>query len=189
MLSTTDFQYQTNEYSSFIPPAIFSPYVQKPNLTPQQMLAGTALTSQSSASSNVRFATTDCDIASDFFSGISFGNTAAFKNEQFKQSIAISKISAFWKKFLLDPIAPNDVDAISVTVEYIFEAISQFGPGAIDLNKLAEDRVSGEHLAAILRATSTWKSLIPGWKAALHVAEIALVRVGIDPQDALVGLS
>jgi hypothetical protein len=93
-----------------------------------------------------------------------------------------------WQKFLLDPKAAVDVDAISETIESVFVTIDQYGVGAVELGKYKAEQVSGEHLAAILRATSSARDQIAGWNSALEIAAAALVRAGRDPADALFGM-
>lgn len=168
-------------------PAI-SPYQQRPLLPIQQWVAMVDKDLRVSSVSNTDVSLSCQNMASPSFRKNSFADTLAFKNEQAKQTRAISVLADGWKHFLLDPAAPVDVDAISETVDFIFEAITQFGPGAIDLTRLSAERVNGEHLAAILRVTSSWKSRIPGWAAALMVAKESLVLAGSDPSDALIGL-
>ena len=84
--------------------------------------------------------------------------------------------------------APSDVDAISRTIDGVFEAAIQLGPKAIDLREINPAQVHGEHLAAVLRATFAFRDRTPGWQHAIGVARIALERAGLDPEDALYGL-
>lgn len=93
-----------------------------------------------------------------------------------------------WKKCVFDPSAPTDVDAIALTIHNTFQALSKYGPKAIDLRYLAVSYVNGEHLASVLRATSTWQDQVPGWRPALWIAASALQQAGIDPKDALAGM-
>ena len=69
-----------------------------------------------------------------------------------------------------------------------FEALVELGPGSINLNGLVASRVQGEHLASILRMTSSFRDLTPGWEFALEVAKDALSRGGVDYREALAGL-
>jgi hypothetical protein len=93
-----------------------------------------------------------------------------------------------WQRLVLDPGAPVDVDAISETVDAIYEVIDAYGPAIISFEDVRSERVQGEHLAAALRATSPWRQEILGWQTALDVARDALASGGVDPNDALYGL-
>lgn len=93
-----------------------------------------------------------------------------------------------WQRFVLDPSASSDVDALSETVESVFDAMAAYGPSFIVLSGLSPATVQGEHLAAVLRTTFVWRSEVPGWNDALTVAAQALAAAGVDPGDALFGL-
>lgn len=84
--------------------------------------------------------------------------------------------------------ASTDIEHLSHTVEAALLAISEFGPQVIDLHNLSPTEVQGEHLATLLRATSTWKAEISGWEETLNIAAQALTESGIDPADALYGM-
>ena len=71
----------------------------------------------------------------------------------------------------------------------VLEAIAKDGPTAISLTQLDATRVQGEHLATILRVTFKWRAQVPGWNSALSIAEAALRRQGIKPEEALYGLN
>jgi hypothetical protein len=93
-----------------------------------------------------------------------------------------------WLQSVLNPQAPVDVDSISRTVEATFDALSNSGPSAIDVQGFDPNFVQGEHLAAVLRVTYRWRQHVLGWEQALAVAEAALRRQGVDARDALTGL-
>ncbi|MCG9027008.1 hypothetical protein LH462_11410 [Laribacter hongkongensis] len=97
-------------------------------------------------------------------------------------------LAAQWGKFLLDPQAPYDADALTETVDPLFDALSRLGAGAIDLRGLSPERANGVHLAVVLRATFSTRELTPGWDEALEVARKALQRDHLDETDALVGM-
>lgn len=101
---------------------------------------------------------------------------------------AAASVMAPWKRHLFDVASSVDVDALSETIEGVYNTISLLGPGWLDLTALDAGSVQGEHLAAILRATAPWQEYIPGWGEALSVSEAALKRSGVDPLDALFGL-
>jgi hypothetical protein len=99
-----------------------------------------------------------------------------------------SRATKAWQRHVLNPAAPADVDAISETVAAVFDALAAYGPTGVSLLNLAAADVQGEHLAATLRASYRLRDKVPGWKDALIVADEALRRNGMDPDDALVGL-
>lgn len=101
---------------------------------------------------------------------------------------ALLQVLRQWKRYVFDPSSPTDVDAISETVDRVFDVISEFGPGALSLVGIRPEKVQGEHLAAVLRASSSWADTVPGWRDALNVAALALSNAGIDPNDALYGM-
>lgn len=81
-----------------------------------------------------------------------------------------------------------EVDDLTVTAESVLEAISEFGPKILNLSLLDSNQVQGEHLATVLRTSFDWRDNVPGWNEALQVARQALLREGVDPEDALYGL-
>ncbi|WP_156320518.1 hypothetical protein [Pseudomonas lini] len=81
-----------------------------------------------------------------------------------------------------------EVDDLTITAEAVLDAISEFGPKILNLSLLDSNRVQGEHLATVLRTSFDWRDNVPGWNEALLVARQALVREGVDPEDALYGL-
>lgn len=93
-----------------------------------------------------------------------------------------------WKEFVMTPAAPTDVDALTETVDGVLTVIEDIGPEFLSLSGLRPDKVNGEHLAALLRASSTWHTSVPGWEDALEVAKESLKRSGQDPEDALYGM-
>lgn len=101
-----------------------------------------------------------------------------------KQTVAIEK----WGKNVFNPHASADVDALTETVEAVLDAVTEFGPSVIKLNGLIAKNVQCEHLAALLRVSSTWQGEITGWNEALVIANDAVVLSGADPQDILFGM-
>jgi len=108
--------------------------------------------------------------------------------ETHNQESSALKVATKWKHHLYSIHSATDVDAISDTVESVFEAVTQLGPTSVDLRGVASNSVNAEHLVAVLRATNASKDLIPGWKHALGEAPAALRRAGLDPEEVLVGL-
>ncbi|GLS95842.1 hypothetical protein [Piscinibacter gummiphilus] len=93
-----------------------------------------------------------------------------------------------WQRHVLDPHATADVDALTETVEAALEFISEFGPPTLSLEYFRSGSVQCEHLAAVLRASCSWRQEIPGWDEAVEVARVAAEAAGLDPEDVLYGL-
>lgn len=93
-----------------------------------------------------------------------------------------------WQHHVLNPAASVDVDALTETVEATLDIIGESGPAALSLVGLRPEAVQGEHLATLLRASSTWRDQIPGWADALAVDIEALRKAGVEPKDALFGM-
>jgi hypothetical protein len=93
-----------------------------------------------------------------------------------------------WRRFVVDRASSTDVDALTETVEAVLDFIAEFGPGALSLGGMNRDRVQCEHLAALLRATSSWRANIPGWYDALNLARAASADAGLDAEDILFGM-
>lgn len=118
----------------------------------------------------------------------SFLDSAAYIAAQREELHRIADLAVRWKKYLLKPDAPVDVDALSETVDAIYDAIDRFGPGSIDLTGLTGAQVNGEHLAVILRASIPFRTQIPGWSEARAVAVEALQIANIPVGDVLAGI-
>ncbi|QDQ25639.1 hypothetical protein FNU76_04310 [Chitinimonas arctica] len=93
-----------------------------------------------------------------------------------------------WQRLVMNPEAATDVDSLTETVEAGLEFIAEFGPQKLVLTTLTSQCVQAEHLAALLRATSTWSCEVIGWNAALQVAKGAADLAGLDPADVLFGM-
>lgn len=104
------------------------------------------------------------------------------------QVSARAAISEQWRRLVLDPGAPADVDSLTETVESTLDYVAEFGPGALDLSGLNPAGVQCEHLASVLRATSFWQDEVPGWHQALVVAQEACEQAGQDADDVLFGM-
>lgn len=181
MMANCDALGHTIDHRMFNPPAVYAPHYQRPPNFDEHVLWAMYATSDFHSLNR-------STVPERFATSSSFIDTQAFKLQLNRQTKAIAEFSVYWKKFLSDPNADVDVDAISESIDFVYEAIDQFGPGGVDLNNLEASHVSGEHLAAILRATSSWKTLVPGWTEALAVAVDALKLAKIDVDDALIGL-
>lgn len=108
-------------------------------------------------------------------------------NGRSKQIEALCRAN-IWQVNLLNRTADTSVDAISVTVDSVLEAISYGGPSIVNLSFLKPEFVNAEHLVAILRTTFSWRDQVPGWKNALQAAPVILKMYGLDPEDELFGL-
>ena len=94
-----------------------------------------------------------------------------------------------WRKNVLDLGAATDVDALTETVESVLDVVAEFGPGFLVFRNLSPSNVQVEHLAAALRASSSWKDEIASWDDALQVAKAAADLSNIDPGDVLFGMT
>lgn len=119
---------------------------------------------------------------------LSILDSQSYLAELNKSSAAIEKNAANWKRYIFDLSAPNDVDALSETIEAIYDAIDRYGPGSVNLATLPTTAINGEHLAAILRSTYSFRNQIIGWDHAREIAIKALQSASIDIDDALAGL-
>ena len=119
---------------------------------------------------------------------VSHLDSAEFTRIKAQRVEGASVLSEQWKKLLLDRDAAVNANALTLTARPVFQALLQFGPGAVDLRDLPVERVNGVHLAVILRATLTKKNLTPGWADALSVARAAIARDKLSEADALGGL-
>jgi len=94
-----------------------------------------------------------------------------------------------WRRHICNLSAPASVDALTETVQSTVDFIGKFGPQLLDLSNLNPEKVHCEHLAALLRATSSLKKRVPGWSHALEVAKVAVNNAGQDIDDVLFGMS
>lgn len=186
MLAFADVHPPVVDQSFFNTTVIRAQYTQRPPLTPEQMLAAASISKTGRLSNTQLFS--EILLSGNGFTLNSFTDTLAFKAEQLKQADAIASISRLWEVYLFNPQSSVDVDVISESIDHVYEAIDRFGPGAVDLTKISENEVNGEHLAAILRISSPWKNQVPGWNSALEVAANALKLAGIHADEALAGL-
>lgn len=93
-----------------------------------------------------------------------------------------------WQRYLFDPTAPYDAETLAKTTVSLVKELALKGPRSISLQGLGVSKVSGMHLAVILRATASNRKDILGWKMALEIARAALNRDSINPAYALIGL-
>lgn len=89
---------------------------------------------------------------------------------------------------LLEPAVASDVDAISDTVEHVYELLSKWGPAALDFHRflLAKNPI---HVAAMLRVSVDVKDLVLGWDTALAYAIDLSTSCDLDVDDVLFGLT
>jgi hypothetical protein len=91
-------------------------------------------------------------------------------------------------KHLHNPSAPVDVDALTETVGRLVDLVGEHGFHYLDLTTVTPSTVNGEHLAAVLRITSSNRILVKGWNHALQVARVALHQQGVNVADVLFGI-
>lgn len=93
---------------------------------------------------------------------------------------------------IIDFISKNNkdtsVDNLTKTAESALGWLIVNGISNLDLSGLIPEDVNCEHLALILRMTSTFKDSIIGWNNALEVAQTAATLSSLDPSDILFGL-
>mgnify|MGYP003412424189 FL=1 len=82
----------------------------------------------------------------------------------------------------------TSVDNLTKTAESAFAWLLLNGISNLDLSGLIPEEVNAEHLALLLRVTSTFKDSIEGWHDALEVAQISVTLASLDPTDILFGL-
>lgn len=99
-----------------------------------------------------------------------------------------AKATEKWRRYVFNPQSSADVDALTETVEAVLDAVSEFGPSVLKINGLRAKNVNGEHLAALLRVSSTWQNDIAGWSEALSIAVEAVSQSGADPDDIFFGM-
>lgn len=118
----------------------------------------------------------------------SYGSAALAEVEVSLKTRELATATSRWQKNVLNRTAPDDVDSLTETVDAVMEVIVGVGPYALSLVGLNPSVVHAEHLAAVLRASSSWRDEVPGWDEALHVAKAAAVGSNLDVDDVLFGL-
>lgn len=93
-----------------------------------------------------------------------------------------------WRSRLLTRNGPDDVDAISETVESVIDALTWFGPRSVSFDDFDVSYANASHLVAVLRTTFNWRREVPGWSNALRAAHQVLADQGLNPEDELFGL-
>lgn len=127
----------------------------------------------------------------DYIGGYELGSFYA-SNEHYLMKLRDAAIKdcvvQLVRRAVTNPRLDADVDSLTATVSVVLECVSAYGPGEVDLKGLTADEVQCEHLAATLRATSTWRTQVPGWDEALNIAASASRIHGLEPNDVLFGL-
>lgn len=82
----------------------------------------------------------------------------------------------------------TSVDSLTKTAESALGWLLLNGVSHLDLSGLVPEDVNCEHLALILRMTSTFKDSVEGWHDALSVAQTAASIANLNPSDVLFGL-
>lgn len=122
------------------------------------------------------------------FKTASYANAYGVAIERRSAQELLAQSLSRWKLHAYSSNSSDDVDAISETVQYIFETLEQLGAYAIDLSDVREDSIHPEHMAAVLRATYQCKSQVKGWTDALNCAKNAAMATGKNIQDIFFGL-
>lgn len=135
----------------------------------------------------VPVAVSSLQIAAPILDG-SQADSPMFQAEWQARLHAAEQQGILWRRHVLDPNALVDTDMISETVDHVFQMASRFGPSSLDFRGLRVEAVNGEHLAAALRASSSFSHMVLGWDNALQVAYEAILAAGGDPQDVLFGM-
>lgn len=118
----------------------------------------------------------------------SFGDLAHLYIRAGLEAWKMAEANSRWSKYVLNPLAETDVDTLTETVEATLDFIEEFGPERLSLQGIPYNFVQPEHLAALLRASSTWRDSVPGWSEALMSAATAVESAGGDPEDVLFGM-
>jgi hypothetical protein len=118
----------------------------------------------------------------------SFSEVAALDLKTGRRTFDMAEATRQWRRHVFNPYASSSVDALTATVEAAFDFVSEFGPESLSLREIQGKLVQPEHLAALLRATSTWRDQIPGWADALNAAAVAVKSAGMDSEDVLFGM-
>jgi len=82
----------------------------------------------------------------------------------------------------------TSIDNLTKTAESALGWLIVNGVSHLDLSGLIPEDINCEHLALILRMTSTFKDSIIGWDDAITVAQTAATLSNLDPTDILFGL-
>ena len=104
------------------------------------------------------------------------------------QAWKLAEATKQWRRHIFNPRSSADVNMLTETVEATLDFVLEFGPESLSLKSIQNSLVQAEHLAALLRASSTWRNKIPGWSEALVAAVAAVKSAGQDPEDVLFGM-
>jgi hypothetical protein len=94
-----------------------------------------------------------------------------------------------WLWLVSDKHSPTDRRSLKKTAKATFDVINRSGPGELDLWLLEVGKVSGPHLAMVLRCAFPWKDKISGWDRAMTIARWAVMSEGRKPKEVLFGLT
>jgi hypothetical protein len=119
---------------------------------------------------------------------VSQADMPTFRAEWTSRKEAAQHVEELWKSFVIEKHAPVDTDSVAETIDRVFQMAYRFGPSSVDFRGMDSSKVNGEHLAAALRAASSFKHLALGWSNALRVAKEAILVEGGDPSDSLLGM-
>ncbi|MDE3186536.1 MAG: hypothetical protein KGM96_03295 [Acidobacteriota bacterium] len=128
------------------------------------------------------------DTNAEYFLEFARGSSGEAAEVASMKSYRLAKAIKKWQKYVMNPDAATDVDALTETVEAVLDFISEFGPSALSLHSVQAEAVQCEHLAAALRASSSWRGQIPGWDLAIKATADAARSAHLDPEDVLYGM-
>lgn len=126
---------------------------------------------------------------SEYWRVLAYGSSGKVEEVASMKSYRLAAGAKKWQRHVFDPHALADVDALTETVEATLDFISEFGPTVLSLEHIRSNSVQCEHLAAVLRASSSWSDDVLGWRSALEVAKQAVLAAGLDPDDVLYGMN
>ena len=185
MLASGD--YAVTQYEVFNPPAICAPYSQRPN-EQVGLLSGFSRSNQSFIVSDVFFFSEEFERKAFVQNQGEFSDASTLWSIRHRQEKAFAESTMTWKRFVFDPNASTDVDSIAETVDSVFDMIGMYGASSINFGHLDSKSVNGEHLATVLRVTSSYRDQVQGWDEALGAAIESLTIAEVDYRDALAGL-
>jgi hypothetical protein len=138
----------------------------------------------SAVSSQTRFALS----GAVFCSANERWRSAPLDSPELREQQEAHAMARAWRRGLYDRELASGPAELDQTVSALFGALLRFGPQRVDLRDLPAARVNAMHLTAVLGATFYCRRDVIGWNEAVAVAREALIRDGIDPDDALAGL-
>lgn len=90
-------------------------------------------------------------------------------------------------ELLEQEVAEASVDDLATTADRAIDFIESHGAHLLDLTGLSES-AHPEHLALLLRASSSWKNEVAGWGQALELVRTKAPMYGLAASEVLFGL-